>query len=582
MPFFNSFRTIVTCALAAQITLSAHDVHDVFVGYPKDKEPVKATEEAIDPQEVFNTTTTIYLQAAVEPTIAINPKHKEHVVTCWQQSRISNGGALELGIAFSKDGGKIWHTTTVPFQVVNGGVTQRVSEPWLSFSRDGHTLYLTALAFNANTDPRTNNQQGIAIALSKNSGELWEAPRFITASVETLNEPTRQFAIDDKPSVTSDRNITDFAYVVWSHFPLAASTFGITQISRTENRGLTWTSPRQVYNPFPDLTLHGLSNGNNNDCFTENNIVLVLPRKKTKPHDSRSLQRRLNGDLLNFMTRTYARPGATNAQFANDTFPYQFTLFDIAFVRSDDHGESWDEEATVVTPFVDAPVFTGGYTYLGNQITGGVGTKMRTGDFVPSYTVNRKNGYLYVVWQTGQFRADQLPQIALTTSRDGGVTWSTPVKINRTPSNSPNPQAFSPFVAVTRDGHVGILYCDFRKDKKTDPNNTKTDVWLAMYQEVQQEDGGSTGIGLDFIREERLSKKSFIAQNGPQTNQGVMTNGDYQFLAAHGHHFYAAYTKSLPGPFAAPTVFLSDPVNNATILLDDNYRQAPFVSILNP
>ena len=54
-----------------------------------------------------------------------------------------------------------------------------------------------------------------------------------------------------------------------------------------------------------------------------------------------------------------------------------------------------------------------------------------------SYNANRKNGFLYTVYQTPQFRSDFLPQIGITTSRDGGYTWSERVRINQTPQNAP-------------------------------------------------------------------------------------------------------------------------------------------------
>ena len=197
-----------------------------------------------------------------------------------------------------------------------------------------------------------------------------------------------------------------------------------------------------------------------------------------------------------------------------------------------------------------------------------------------AYNVNPRNGYLYVAYQSGEFRPDQLQQIALTTSRDGGRTWSKGVQVSRTPANAENPQAFEPFVAVTKKGRVGILYFDFRNDDGADPSQTPMDAWLAIYQEVKDPEGGSTGIGLEFVKEIRLSEESYIAQNGPNTTQGVMTDGDYQFLAAHDNDFYAIYTKSFNGPFAPPTVFFVDPVHQATVLLDDNKRTAPFVSIV--
>ncbi len=72
---------------------------------------------------------------------------------------------------------------------------------------------------------------------------------------------------------------------------------------------------------------------------------------------------------------------------------------------------------------------------------------------------------------------------------------------------------------------------------------------LRSTQEVKYKKGGSTKIGLDFVKEIRLSEKSYIAQNGPTTTHGVMTDGDYQFLAAKENDFYAIYTKSFDNSF---------------------------------
>ena len=153
----------------------------------------------------------------------------------------------------------------------------------------------------------------------------------------------------------------------------------------------------------------------------------------------------------------------------------------------------------VVPSFVNNLIYTGGYTYDSNgNITGGVGTLMRNDQTVPSYNVNPKNGFLYVAYQSSEFRADQLQQIGLVTSRDGGHTWSKGVQVNRTPTNAANPQAFAPFVAVTKNGRVGVLYFDFRNDDLSDPSSTKMDAWLAIYQEVKNHDGGSTKYWFGF------------------------------------------------------------------------------------
>lgn len=565
--FRDSTHCLLNCIALATVIATAATTHSFAC---------ILSHECLNRQEVFGTTTTIFHGAAVEPTIAVNPKNKKHIVAVWQKDRISNGGALEAGISYSKDGGKHWHKSKIPFQICEGGINQRSGDEWLSYSADGHKLYLCAAVLNATQEPNTQNQFGVAVTISEDDGATWSEPRYLFSSMDYISDPTQQFANSDKTSITADPNDSDRAIAVWATFNPATSSHGNAQGSYTVNGGKTWSAVQLVYDPFPDLTAHGLSNNIQNDNHASNNVVVILPKKRG------GHKRRLSGDWLNFAVRVYAKPGATDAQFTADSFPFQFSLTDIIAVRSKNHGKTWDSDAQIVVPsFVNNLIYTGGYTYnnVGN-ITGGIGTLMRNDQTVPSYNVNPRNGFLYVAYQSSEFRSDQLQQIGLVTSRDGGHTWTHGVQVNRTPTNAANPQAFAPFVAVTKNGRVGVLYFDFRNDDLSDLSSTKMDAWLVIYQEVEKYDGGSTNIGLDFVEEIRLSKKSYIAQNGPTTTQGVMTDGDYQFLTAHGHDFYAIYTKSFDGPFNPATVFFTDPVHNATILFDNNYRTAPYVSII--
>ncbi len=530
--------------------------------------------QCLDRQEVYNATTTIYHGSSVEPTIAVNPMEPKKMVAVWQQDRISNGGALLAGVAYSRDGGRSWHKACIPFQICQGGISQRSGDEWLSYSADGKKVYLCASVLNATQEPGTENQFGVVVAISEDDGAHWCEPRYLISSMNYISDPGRQFANTDKNSITADPDDPHKAIAVWANFNPSASSHGVAQSSYTTDGGKNWSAVNLVYDPFPDLVQQGLSNGIQNDNQASNNVVVILPKKGKRPNH--------NGDWLNFTTRGYAKPGATNAQYTNDSFPFQYTLNDIVLIRSRTQGKKWDPHSTIVIPsFVNNLLYTGGYSYdnQGN-ITGGIGTLMRNDQTVPSYNVNPHNGFLYVVYQTSAFRPDQLQQIGLVVSRDGGHNWSSPVQINRTSENAINPQAFAPFVAITQDGRVGVLYFDFRNDDRSDLNHTKMDAWLAIYQEVKNPNGGSTQIGLDFVEEIRLSEESYIAQNGPKTGQGVMTEGDYQFLCAEEDKFYAIYIKSLEGPFTPPTVFFVDPVHNATVLLDNNKRTAPFVSIV--
>lgn len=530
----------------------------------------------LDRQEVYGTTTTIHHGSAVEPTIAVNPKNKNNIVAVWQQDRVSNAGALEAGVFYTKDGGKTWHKSKIPFQVCEGGVSQRSGDEWLSFAEDGSQVYLCASLVNATKEPKTQKQFGIVVTISDDGGATWSKPRYLFSSMNYLSEPTRQFANPDKPSITADPNNAKRAIAVWVTFNPSTSSHGDAQSSYTTNGGKSWSAVQLIYDPFPDLTKHGLSNGIQNDNHASNNQVVILPRRE------KSQKKRLSGDWLNFSVRGYARPSATDSEFTNDTFPFQYSLTDIVAIRSKDQGVTWQPNATVIVPgFVNNLLYTGGYTYDSHgNITGGVGTLVRNDQTIPSYTCNPKNGFLYVAYQTSKFRPDKLSQIGLVTSRDGGYSWSKPARVSRTPVHAANPQAFGPFVAATKSGRVGILYFDFRNNDTLHTSRTKMDAWLAIYQETKDPKGGSTKIGLDFVKEIRLSEKSYIAQNGPSTTQGVMTDGDYPFLTAQGNNFYAIHTEALKGPFTPAVPFFVDPVHNATILLDRNERTVPVVSIV--
>jgi hypothetical protein len=614
------------------------------VGYPQDELPTHVLVDG-QPNPCYfqvgflgsHSGNTIHHGSAVEPSIAVNPQNPLNIVACWQQDRIRNGGSLEAGIAYTFDGGKSWKRTEVPFQLCNEGINQRVSDVWLSFASDGK-LYLASLAFNVTVSQETQNQDTVSVSISVDGGKTWSLPQEVSAS-NFVTDP-RSGSGHDKPSITADPNHKNNAYATWSGFiPNGFSFYGPTFFSRTTDGGKTWSNStvsyagniessigELLYDPFADLCAQGLStcdrnffsaqSGEPGDSGIEsfNNIIVVLPeatpsdkkwRKDTWGND-KNKAKRFSGHLLNGMWRFYPSFDVSNmpggdALFAEEEFNYfnLITFFyfpqDIALVRSQDQGANWNVTATIIVPntdfagnagavFIAPEVYTGGYNYDvdGNPTTGN-GSLIRTGFVEPSFAVNPKNGFLYTAYQSGQFRSDFLPQIGITTSRDGGYTWSERVLINRTPQDAPNPQAFTPFVAVTEDGYVGVLYSDFRNDPASVPNTnsqTLTDTWLAIYKEV---DGpGSTGIGLDFVQEIRLSKHSYIAQNGPTTSQGVMTNGDYSFLVANKHNFYASFTESHNGPFTPNTLFYDNPDTDTQIFLDDNYRQSPYVSIVKP
>lgn len=163
--FLSNFPVIVGLAIAlAMPALSKAHSHEweaktKNVGFSQSNLPVPIT-HCLDRELPNFEDATIFHGAAAEPTIAVNPKNPRNIVVAWQQDRISDSGALEIGIAYTFNGGKSWKHSTVPVQLCNGGFQDRVSDVWLSYSKDGETLYLCSLPFNVTQNFNTLDQQG--------------------------------------------------------------------------------------------------------------------------------------------------------------------------------------------------------------------------------------------------------------------------------------------------------------------------------------------------------------------------------------------------------------------------------------
>jgi hypothetical protein len=172
---------------------------------------------------------------------------------------------------------------------------------------------------------------------------------------------------------------------------------------------------------------------------------------------------------------------------------------------------------------------------------------VRTGDIIPEIASDERPGHneVYVVWQDARFNGFQRDQIAFSRSGDGGLTWSTPVRI----STRNDTQAFTPAIRVDGDGNIGVTYYDFRKDDPQTPM-LETDVWF-----TRSTNGGQTWS------EERVSPSSFDMRTAPVA-RGYFT-GDYEGLAALGTTFYTfssesrgatnVYASRIQAPFAPPT-----------------------------
>lgn len=424
---------------------------------------------------------TNYPNAEVEPYVAVNPTWPLDIVGVWQQDRWSNGGAHGLVAGFSFDGGVTWGETPLPFSACAGGLGyERASDPWVSFGPDG-TAYSVSISFN-----QSNNSNAVAAAVSRDGGRSWTDLSVLIAD----NEPSLQF-FNDKESVTADPVKAGFAYAVWDRLEspnanpqadLHAAAFrGPALFSKTVDGGRTWSPPRVIVStPSRQQTI--------------GNQIVVDPG---------------SGTLYDF--------------FDLITPPFNVTAFKVAFVKSTDGGATWTKPAIIAdlrTVFVSDP---------------NTGQPIRTGDIIPEPAIDPVTGQLYVVWQDSRFNGGRFDEVVISTSTDGGVTWSAPARVS-TPSGRP---AFTPTVKVASDHRIGVTYYDFR-NLTTETATLPTDYWLKVFTPAQLAAGQVAGLP-----DTAHITGPFDMLTAPFA-RGFFV-GDYEGLATVGTHFQPFFVATNSG-----------------------------------
>ncbi|HEX5701103.1 MAG TPA: sialidase family protein, partial [Rubrobacter sp.] len=162
---------------------------------------------------------------------------------------------------------------------------------------------------------------------------------------------------------------------------------------------------------------------------------------------------------------------------------------------------------------------------------------------IPDIAVDPNSGQLYAVWQDKRFDDGQHDSIALSTSTDGGLTWTPAVKVNKTPTDIPtgNQQAFTPAVDVAEDGTVSVTYYDFRNNTD-DPDTLPTDYWAVHCHTAPMVDCSKDS---QYGNEIRLTDTSFDMETAPVA-RGYFV-GDYEGLANDGADFAPFFSQTHAG-----------------------------------
>ena len=471
---------------------------------------------------------TLYPDTEIEPFVAADPTDPDSLLAGWQQDRWDNGGARGDVAGVSLNGGASWRTVVVPgVSRCAGGEFLRASDPWVDFSPYG-VAYFMSLAFEPDLTTPSGEFAGFGrnamlVNRSTDGGLTWEGP-------VTLIQDTDPQVLNDKNSLTADPTNPSLAYAVWDRLqdftvpppgdggegsaeaavvaeggrtgdgvalarerirqlqaraeaataeagsePTEVLFTGPTYFARTTDAGRSWEKAREIYDPGPNEQTLG-------------NQIVVQP----------------SGTLVNFFTHI---------------LPTGVTRLEL--IRSFDKGKTWEKKPSVVTVEV---------TF--RSITPDQQEPIRDAANLFDVAVDPRNGNLYAVLQEYRYRG--VEEVSFVMSKDGGRTWSAPVRINKTPANR-NPlrqQAIVPSVEVGPGGVLAVTYYDFRNDKD---EGELTDYWAVFCNPAARDCRRASGWGGEL----RLTDASFDFLNAPIARGHFL--GDYMGLDRAGDAVVAVF-----------------------------------------
>jgi hypothetical protein len=469
-----------------------------------------------------------YANSEVEPRVAVDPRNPAHAVGAWQQDRWSTGAAHGLVAATTWDGGAHWSRSFAHFSRCSGGATanggdyRRASDPWVDIAPNGD-VYQASLSVNLR-----EVTSAVLVSRSRDGGMTWDEP--VTVKRDTGDAFNDKEAITADPTDPSGRRV----YLTWdrlqgvaipvqdvSPLPLVPLN-GPAWFARTLDGGNTWERARPIYDPGPNEQTIG-------------NQIVVLPDGTlvdgfavgsggVGERDADGGDRK-PGEGIGPGDPDARHPAAAPGDapdLPGESEAHTLTGFSVAVVRSADHGATWS-----------APVFV-------NEIrTAENSANLRAGQVLPAFAVDPRSGTIAAVWLDGRFDTSRRAGVALSTSSDGGRTWTEPRRVNQTPAGA---GAVLPSVAFAPDGTLGVSYYDLRNRAVGSPALT-TDAWLATCT--------ADCAGAGPWREVHLSGP-FDASKAP--NSGGAFLGDYQGLAGVGPgRFLAFFSTADPGSADDPT-----------------------------
>jgi hypothetical protein len=324
----------------------------------------------------------------VEPDVAVSPLNRNVAIATAHDSRFPDGGAVDISVAWTADGGAHWyHQPVKGITTATGGPYERASDPVVAFGPDG-TAYLSVLLIDLTTCP-----SAVAVLRSGDGGQTWSQPAYAHQSTSCdYSDDKNWLVVDNSPASPHYGRLYQF----WTPFLFNGDTYlSAPQAVRwSDDKGSTWSDTSYV-----SPTDHG----------TQNSQPMILP----------------DGSVVD----TFYDFGA--GQMVPDAIPG---------AAPDAPRTRLHRNAAEAAPIEAAPIEAAGTIYAATSSDGGASWSSE------QEVTNNGGGYadgvrcclfgadidavthtMYVAWEGGVGDTDPV-YVAYSTD---GAQWSSPIRVSR-------------------------------------------------------------------------------------------------------------------------------------------------------
>jgi len=393
--------------------------------------------------------------APAEVSVAINPKNPDNVVgASFQRGRPPKPRAASYTYV-TTDGGKSWKTV-----LPQDSEDLVQGDDAVAFGGDG-SAYHARLSFDGIRVQRPKRAvSGIVVSASRDGGLTWGEPVPVVNHINTVTP------FEDKPAITVDNVAASpnrgNVYLAWTRFDAYGSNDPDchTQIyfSRSTDGGKTFAMPFRISDAGGDCL--------DSDNTVEGAVPAVGPR----------------GEVY----VVWAGP------------------LGLVFDKSTDGGLTFGKDKVVGE-------MPGGWDFSVAGLDRANGMPVTGVDT----STGPNKGALYVNWIDAR-NGD--PDVFVASSRDGGESWSAPVRVNNDQVKNGKVQFFTWMAVDPADGSLNVVFYDRR-----DTSDTLTGLTFA-----RSTDGGRTFVN------HKINQEPFACD-------ARVFFGDYTGVAAYGGRVVAMY-----------------------------------------